>query len=76
MWANFQRIIITFYQKNFYYLCSQKYGFGIRDTVSGIQDPEKTYPGSRGLKRHRIPDPDPQHCLLENVIVSEKFVFR
>jgi hypothetical protein len=37
---------------------SQKYGFGIRD-------PEKTYSGSRiqGLKRHRIPDPDPKHCL-------------
>jgi hypothetical protein len=32
---------------------------------SGIQDPEKTYSGSRiqGSKRHRIPDPDPQHCL-------------
>jgi hypothetical protein len=27
-------------------------------------DPEKTYSGSRiqGSKRHRIPDPDPQHC--------------
>jgi hypothetical protein len=38
-------------------LSSQKYGFG-------IQDPEKTYSGSRiqGSKRHRIPDPDPQHC--------------
>ncbi len=37
-------------------LSSQKYGFGIRD-------PEKTYSGSRiqGSKRHRIPDPDPQH---------------
>jgi hypothetical protein len=49
-------------------LSSQTYGFGIRD-------PEKTFPdpGSRGQKgtgswiqgskRHRIPDPDPQHCL-------------
>jgi hypothetical protein len=37
-------------------LSSQKYRCGIRD-------PEKTYPGSRipGSKRHRIPDPDPQH---------------
>jgi hypothetical protein len=37
-------------------LSSQKYGLGIRD-------PEKTYSGSRiqGSKRHRIPDPDPQH---------------
>jgi hypothetical protein len=32
--------------------------------VSEIRDPEKTYSGSRihGLKRHRILDPDPQHC--------------
>jgi hypothetical protein len=30
---------------------------------SGIRDPGKTYSGSRiqGSKRHRIPDPDPQH---------------
>jgi hypothetical protein len=30
---------------------------------SEIRDPEKTYSGSRiqGSKRHRIPDPDPQH---------------
>jgi hypothetical protein len=30
---------------------------------SGIRDPEKTYPGSRGQKGtgSRIPDPDPQH---------------
>ncbi len=36
------------------FLCSQKYD----------PDPDFfTYPGSRGQKRHRIPDPDPQHCL-------------
>jgi hypothetical protein len=31
---------------------------------NGIRDPEKTYSDSRiqGSKRHRIPDPDPQHC--------------
>jgi len=40
-------------------------GSGIRDPGSEIRDPEKTYSGSRsqGSKRHRIPDPDPQHCL-------------
>jgi hypothetical protein len=34
--------------------------------LSEIRDTEKTYSGSRiqGPKRHRIPDPDPQHCLL------------
>jgi hypothetical protein len=39
-------------------ISSLKYGFGIRD-------PGKTYSGSRiqGSKRHRIPDPDPQHWL-------------
>jgi hypothetical protein len=33
---------------------------------SGIRDPEKTYSGARiqGSKRHRILDPDPQHCNL------------
>jgi hypothetical protein len=31
----------------------------------GIRDPEKIHPGSRilGVKWHRIPDPDPQHCI-------------
>jgi hypothetical protein len=40
-------------------------GSGIRDPRPGIRDPEKTYSGSRiqGSKRHRIPDPDPQHWL-------------
>jgi hypothetical protein len=31
---------------------------------SEIRDPEKIYSGSRiqGSERHRIQDPDPQHC--------------
>ncbi len=53
-------------------LSSQKYGFGIRDPRSGIQknlfrilDSDSRVnkapdPGSR------IPDPDPQHCFLQN----------
>jgi hypothetical protein len=65
--ANFQRIIELFTQKMS--LCSQNYGFGIRDPRSGIResgseirDPEKSYSGSQiqGSKRHRFPDP--QHC--------------
>jgi hypothetical protein len=36
------------------------------DPGSEIRDPEKIHPvsGSRiqGVKKHRIPDPDPQHC--------------
>jgi hypothetical protein len=54
IWVNFERIIELFTQK--LSLSSQKYGFGIRD-------PGKTHSGSRvqGSKRHRIPDPDPQH---------------
>jgi hypothetical protein len=33
-----------------------------------IPDPDPEFlpipdPGSRGLERHRIPDPDSQHCL-------------
>ncbi len=42
IWANFQRIIELFYQKKLS-ISSEKYGFG-------IQDPEKTYSGSRGRK--------------------------
>jgi hypothetical protein len=40
--------------------------FGIRDPGSEIRDPEKIHPGSRilGVKKHRIPDPDPQHWLF------------
>jgi hypothetical protein len=41
IWAYFQRIIEVFTQK--FSLCSQIYGFEIRD-------PEKTDPGSRGQK--------------------------
>jgi hypothetical protein len=40
---------------------------------SGIRDPgsEKTYSGSRiqGSKRHRIPDPDPQHWIRSETLV-------
>ncbi len=57
IWANFQRIIELFTQKIVTKL--SKYGFGIRD-------PEKSHSGSRiqGSKRHQIPDPDLQHCVL------------
>jgi hypothetical protein len=56
-WANFQRIIELFTQKIVTKL-SKIWVLG-----SGIRDPEKTYSVSRiqGSKRHRIPDPDPQH---------------
>ncbi len=57
IWTNFQRILELFTLKIVIML--SKYGVGIRD-------PEKTFSGSRiqGLKRHRIPDPDPQHCKI------------
>ncbi len=40
------------------------------DPGSEIRDPEKTYSGSRiqGSKRHRIPDPDTQHCRIYGYI--------
>jgi hypothetical protein len=44
----------------------QKYGFRIRDPGSEIRDPRsgirKNLFRIQGSKRHRIPDPDPQHC--------------
>ncbi len=66
IWANFQRIIELFTQKNVTKLSKILVwdpGSGIRDPGSEIRDPEKTYSGSRiqGSKRHRIPDPDTQH---------------
>jgi hypothetical protein len=48
IWANFQRIIELFAQK----------------IVTKLSKVWVWDPGSRiqGSKRHRIPDPDPQHC--------------
>jgi hypothetical protein len=45
---------------------------------SGIRDPEKTYSGSRiqGSKRHRIPDPDPQHRLYLFIDVTDPLAER
>jgi hypothetical protein len=61
IWANFQRIVEVFTQKTFNMLSN----IWVWDPGSGIRDPGsgKTYSGSRiqGSKRHRIPDPDPQH---------------
>ncbi len=60
----------SFYPKNFQY--ALKYmdsGSGIRDPGSGIRKKPIPNPGSRipGSKRHRIPDPDPQHWLWPTV---------
>jgi len=54
------------------WLSYQKYGFGIRDPRSGMRDPENFFPWSRiqGSIRHRIPDPDPQHCIANNSFIS------
>jgi hypothetical protein len=61
IWANFQRIIELFTQK----IATVLSKIWVWDPRSGIHDTEKTYSGSRiqGSKKHRIPDPDPQHCL-------------
>jgi hypothetical protein len=62
IWANFQRNYRTFYPKIVIKLSKiwvWSPGSEIRDPGSG-----KTYSrsGIQGSKRHRIPDPDPQHC--------------
>jgi hypothetical protein len=58
-WANIQRIVELFTQK----IVKKLFKIWSWDPGSEIRDPEKTYSGSRiqGSKRHRIPDPDPQH---------------
>jgi hypothetical protein len=60
IWANFQRIIELFTQK----IITKLSKICVWDPRSGI--PEKPYSGSQihGSKRHRIPDPDPQHCVF------------
>jgi hypothetical protein len=59
IWANFQRNIELYTKK----LSKKLLKIWSWDPGSEIRDPEKTYSGSRiqGSKRHRIPDPDPQH---------------
>ncbi len=60
IWAKFQRIIELFTKK----IVKKLLKIWSWDPGSEIRDPEKIYSGSRiqGSKRHRIPDPDPQHC--------------
>jgi hypothetical protein len=59
IWANFQRIKELYNQK----IVKKLSRIWVWDSESEIRDPEETYSGSRiqGSKRHRIPDPDPQH---------------
>jgi hypothetical protein len=72
IWAHFQRIVEVFAPKIFNMLSN----IWVWDPGSEIQDPEKTYSGSRiqGSKRHRIPDPDPQHWLAEPIIVHSDMI--
>jgi hypothetical protein len=60
IWANFQRIIELFTKQ----IVKKLFKIWSWDPGSEIRDPEKTHSGSpiQGSKRHRIPDPDPQHC--------------
>jgi hypothetical protein len=66
--GQFSKNYRTFYQKN----CQK----ALKNMVlgSGIRDPEKTYSGSRipdpGVKKHPIPDPDPQHCGLHCLLAE------
>ncbi len=68
IWANFQRIIELFTQK----IVTKLSKIWVWNPVSEIRYLEKTYSGSRiqGSKRHRIPDPDPQHCVPSNRVTS------
>jgi hypothetical protein len=73
IWANFQRIIVFFTQK----IVTKLSKIWVWDPGSEIRDPEKTYSGSRiqSSKRHRIPDPDPQHCFLASSLKRGPFEF-
>jgi hypothetical protein len=54
--------LLKFLPKKFS-ICSQIYGFGIRDP-----GPEKNLSRIQGSKRHRIPDPDPQHWNIDTIL--------
>ncbi len=62
IWANFQRIVEVLTQKIFNMLSN----IWVWDPGSGIRDPGsgKNLSRIQGSKRHRIPDPDPQQCLV------------
>jgi hypothetical protein len=65
VWANFQRIIELFTQKIVTKLSKTwVWDPGSEIRGSGIKKPIPD-PGSQGSKRHRISDPDPQHCCNE-----------
>jgi hypothetical protein len=57
IWANFQRIIELFTQKTVTKLSK----VWVWNPGSEIREKPIPDPGSRGQKRLRIPDPDPQH---------------
>jgi hypothetical protein len=67
--GQFSKNYRTFYSKNCHYALKNM-GLG-----SEIRDSEKTYSGSRiqRSKRHRIPDPDPQHWDREYLSIKEDF---
>jgi hypothetical protein len=73
IWANFQRIIEVFTQK--LSLSSQKYGFWIWDPRSWIRKKPIPDPGSRGSKRHRIPDSNPHWLRPRNSSPPPAFGF-
>jgi hypothetical protein len=52
IWANFQRIIELFTKK----IVKKLLKIWSLDPGSEIRDP--------GVKKHPIPDPDPQHCIF------------
>ncbi len=73
IWANFHRIIELFTQK----IVTKLSKIWVWDPRSGIRkkhipDPESRVPDPvsriQGSKRHRIPDPDPQHWLRSSIL--------
>ncbi len=77
IWASFQRITELFTHK----IVTKLSKIWVWDPVSEIRDPEKLIPdpGSwiQGSKRHRIPDPDPQHCYKQQfMLVSQQMLWR
>jgi hypothetical protein len=63
--AQFSKSFRSFYPKNCHQaLKNMGLGSGIRDPGSGKKPIPDLGSQIQGSKRHRIPDPDPQHCVF------------
>jgi hypothetical protein len=62
LFLNRYSVVVLFTQK----IVTKLSKIWVGDSGYEIRDPEKPFP-DLGIKKHRIPDPDPPHCLYAPV---------